>query len=191
MWYGGEARVGLPSLPSPSASPYHVAVAGCHSMPSPAALPAFFADFPPPNRNAAATGGGGAESRTTQRRTRVRAREEAMEGEEGDGSDGSLPSASLCALGLDHWQNAVAWSGELRFGGALFYGFEKSHAASLSELGGMELGLAGEVAALLWCSSVEQKQMGACVWCSSVAYPGFILRETQRAEGQVNSVLMG
>jgi hypothetical protein len=127
MCYGGEVRVGLPSLPSPSASPYHVAVAGCHSMPSPTALPGFFADFPPPNRNAAATGGGGAESRTMQSsRTRASAGEEAMEGKEADGSDGSLPSA--LPLGLDHWQNAVAWSGELRFGGALFYGFEKSHA---------------------------------------------------------------
>lgn len=117
----------LPSLPSPSASPYHVAVAGRHSM----SMPAAFADFPAPNSNAEATGGGDAGSSSMQSRTRAREREEAMEGR-----DGGLffPSGEmrLLALGV-----AVAFF----FWGTLFYGFEKSRAPMGSQ-GTEELALA-------------------------------------------------
>jgi hypothetical protein len=64
-----------PSLPSPSASPYHVAVAGRHSMSTPALAAA--ADLPPPNSNAAEMGSAGSRA---QRRKRARAREEAIAG---------------------------------------------------------------------------------------------------------------
>ena len=68
-WCGAELRVErLPSLPSPSASPYHVAVAGRHSMSRPASA----ADFPPPKSNAADTGGAGAARMQSRKRARER-----------------------------------------------------------------------------------------------------------------------
>lgn len=125
---GGEFRAFLPVLPSPSASPYHVAVAGRHSV-STAALP-FAADFPPSNSNAA---------EAVDASSRMQSRKGAEEAI-GDGLTllvpfpfFALPLLFLAVLASSYAE--AAWTGVLVdfFLGALrlFYGFEKSQAPML------------------------------------------------------------
>jgi hypothetical protein len=106
----------LPVLPSPSASPYQVAVAGRHSM-STAALP-FAADFSPWAETA------GAARRRMQSREWTAAREEAI------GAGGrplTFPSSSPSLLVLALRPLGVEWSGVLV---AFFWGLSLSFMAS-------------------------------------------------------------
>ena len=109
-------------LPSPSASPYHVAVAGRHSMSTAAALPFFAADFPPSNKNVPYAAGAATSRMQSKKKKRAAEHEEAI------AIGGLVPfPCSPFPIVLVLGSVAAAWSVGSLLLGALppFYGFEK------------------------------------------------------------------